>query len=301
MAVKINITFPDGRVLTMGGITGLSQSGLPIKSQNQVKSESIAWGWGTSLNKCLKGIESLCNEIINNEDLNAVMSTEGINAGETAKKVITWIVEKLKALANIIKEFFEKVKTYINNEQHKELSSDKSINLALENLKYVILNYVDSTIVDSLVQDRVLMAYHNARHFSHLFSRSDFSTSYNNFMNGVEKIISTNYDTTSTIENTYNDYKKSVIDKIEEVKELTKGFVEKDNNIRKNMKFAGDSHPAIQVLKQYKTILYVQHLIQDKFIMELNEAIVRQNKILQSISHTLTSGPTDGNRDMKRL
>jgi hypothetical protein len=275
----------------------------PISKTKSLNNNSIAWGWGQAINEHIKGIESICNEIINNKDLNAIMSTEGSGAIDAIKKVISWIIEKLKSLLNIIREFFGRIKKYMDDEKHRKLSSTESINLALEELKHVISSFIESDLVNSLTQDRVLMAYYNARQFSKLFSQSSFEKSFDDFMVEIKNIVSNNYNagTSEDISSKYDGFKEAIVDEIEKIKELSRDSVEKIQNDRKNTKYMGDSHPAILVIKYYKVILFSEYLIRDKFITVLEKSIDRQNSILKEIERSMSSQTGENNKDFGRV
>jgi hypothetical protein len=116
----ITITFPGNKQSLV-----IDSESRKIISTHVPQIKSIAWGWGTTLNRYLKGIEHLTNDVAENSHKysleNYDFSTEANGAvADKVKKVIEWIVEKLKMLARLIAEFMGKVKTFLDNSKHKQ-------------------------------------------------------------------------------------------------------------------------------------------------------------------------------------
>jgi DNA-binding ferritin-like protein len=166
MISTVNLVLPNGKPVKMA--YGMK---IPLTASVEDK-KSIAWGWGPTRNRYLKGIESLCGELSDQGNIASTMSVEGSGIGDNVKKIIAWIAEKMKLLAKIIKDFFEKVKNYITGTAHKKIYALK--NKALEKLK-AILNSSDpdNDTVKSLMQLRLMEAYYSAQQFLSLHSKKE--------------------------------------------------------------------------------------------------------------------------------
>jgi hypothetical protein len=254
-----------------------STEALPI-------SNSIAWGWGPKLNRYLKGIESLCNEISNIRNINTALSTEGSNAGEAVKKIINWIVEKLKMLANIIKQFFIKVNEFINKNKASKYFTPDNLHVAELKLLNIIDTYHDNGAVNMLITKNLLFACYNAEKVYASIPMREFNSCYGDLVTDIKNKVYRR-DKSEELITRYDKYRKSIRTGLNNLKEDSLEQIEK---VKKFIDYKNEKHPAVFVLHHYHSLIMANDFIKEH-MDTLNTLIAIINSDIKEIENNKPS------------
>jgi hypothetical protein len=236
-------------------------------------------GWGT-FNKYLKGIESICNELNDNNNLRAILSTEGVNPQEVVKKAINWIIEKLKALASLIKQFFEKVNEYLNKTKNNKLLTVEARRLAVQKLINILNAYHNNEAVSILMSERMLFARYNASQVLASIPMKEFIKIYEDIINDVNRQVYKQNEDDKLVEK-YNTYKEIIKTEFNKIKETSYKDIE---NVQNFINYKNQKQPSVDVLDHYDDIFMANNSIQN-YMNGLNKAITTINTIIKTIEN----------------
>jgi predicted RNA binding protein with dsRBD fold (UPF0201 family) len=267
MISTVNLVLPNGKPVKM-------VYGLHIPLTSGVEEKSIAWGWGSTRNRYLKGIESLCGELSDQGNIASTMSVEGSGIGDNVKKIIAWIAEKLKILAGMIKNFFEKVRIYLSGEKHNRILLFKDE--AATKLKTLLDKKNNHDIVNSLKSKKLLAAYLNAKDFLAAASSSSFDKMFKEMITEFNRKVTPRSDNVVQEEDVkarFKDYQDAIgapLIKMEgkNIDLINRGF----------------SPSIIDLINNYDIFLKANTFI-EKYMYELNQVITYINKLISSLGN----------------
>jgi hypothetical protein len=136
-----------------------------IENENMVSQKSLsskmAWDWGSVLDRYLKGIESICDKFSDDRLNSALSLSTEATVGENIKKAIDWVIEKLKMLAKLIRDFFKKVKEYLSGGKHDKAISENE--RAVNVLTKLGKSQPGHEIFKKLITKNLIFVYSNAK------------------------------------------------------------------------------------------------------------------------------------------
>jgi hypothetical protein len=228
-----------------------------------------------STTKYIEGLESIRNDIMNITKSINTYSMESGNFGENAKKILAWIIEKIKALIKFITDFFEKVKMYLRHQKHQHALSEKDA--AISKLKMLINKQPDIAIVDLIISDKyVLSAYMSAKQWNSLPSES-FRQPYENFIRETKLFISRfRLDNANEYNDNYSQFVTRIDKTLNDIKTKNKEFLDKMKTESKNREMAVD------ILKYYDSILSASQSVQT-YLEGLRLLTIAINRIIGQI------------------
>jgi hypothetical protein len=251
------------------------------------------------LSNCLKMTNAICNDLAKNKNYIS-FSTE--NAAGNIKKVISWIIERIKALAKIISEFFEKVKSYLNGRKHAFALQIKD-----EAMKKIggLSEQPDHQIIRSLTDEKIIASYVKARLWR-LSYKQPFQNIYKKAIREISQIKNTfknlNRNDIAALANNDNDNDKDELIRIfDSLASATEEKLNKYTAVVANGK--NRYSVAIEVLKNYNIILEANDSIQE-YVSELKSATDSLNSmadILNKKTAEATFEETDYNAFVKLL
>jgi tetratricopeptide (TPR) repeat protein len=231
-----------------------------IENGNMVSQESfsnkMAWGWGSVLDRYLKGIESICAELGSDRLKSTLsMSTEA-NVGENIKKAIDWIIEKLKMLAKLIRDFFKKVGEYLSGGKHAKALKMKDE--AVKRLEKLASSQPNHEVFKRITSRGFLFAYNNARMFESANGKFGFKNALKALSPFIKEFNINNV--TNDTEHDFDRCAKSIIDGLDKVKKESGKFAE--TNDQGDTDNYSNHALAIEMVKNYDLFLRANDSIQ---------------------------------------
>jgi tetratricopeptide (TPR) repeat protein len=208
------------------------------------------------------------------------MSTEA-TAAENIKKAIDWVIEKLKMLAKMIRDFFQKVKEYLSGGKHAQAL--KMSEEAVKRLEKLASSQPNHEVFRRITSRGLLFAYSNVR----LWESSSGNTGYKNALKALSPLIKefnklNIKQTESDAETEFDHCAKLIIEGIDRIKEESGKFAEKEDQ--------GDTENysnhalAIEIVKRYDAFLRVHTSIQ----LHMSDLQKAMDRILASKTYNLT-------------
>jgi hypothetical protein len=246
------------------------------------------------LGKEIKSIESVCSDLIAYKEkfYDFAFSTEAFNAGETIKKTITWIAEKIKALINAIKGFIEKVSTFIKGDQHTKAAQFKDDcvkKLTVYFPKYRNVQRPVQTIenvLDTLVNEDDYANMYVAKEWVSSGSRkSEFEYAYRH----IEKLMASSLPSNDSLDSTKDEIN-------ENMDRITKAIHSmKEDAVSQAQKLVQDKTGAsiLELFKSYDTLVTANIRI-DHLSREINAALAKADGNISVLLRNSNSNTQSG-------